>query len=129
MNNEVTVKCRDFGGCVIVTVPGDVEASHVDEIHASEVASGGGHVVLDIARASAVHPTAAARLAAWYRRVEALGGGVCIVTKEDDVRSQVAQAGAGPSPRFYDEIGDALEASMAARQAAMADGLHAQVSS
>jgi len=117
VSTEVTVKCRDFGGCTIVTVPGDVEAAHVDEIHAS-AASASGHVVLDLARASAVHPSAVTALAALHQRVQAQGGGVCIVTKEDDVRSQVAEAAGRPSPAFYDEIGDALEASIAAHQAA-----------
>lgn len=116
VSTEVTVKRRDFGGCTIVTVPGDVEAAHVDEIRASAAASG--HVVLDLARASAVHPSAVTALAALHRRVQAQGGGVCIVTKEDDVRSQVAKAAGRPSPAFYDEIGDALEASIAAHQAA-----------
>lgn len=118
MSSDVTVTCRDFGGCTIVTVPGDVDPSRVDEIRATTAAVHGSHVVLDIGKASVVHPSAASALAALHRRAQARGGGMCIVTREDGVRSQVSAAVAGTSPRFYDEIGDALEASMAARQAA-----------
>lgn len=120
MSNDVTVKSRDFGGCTIVTVPGDVDAGRVDELHATAVGSDSRHVVLDLAQASVVDPAAATALAALHHRVAARGGGVCIVTREHDVRSQVRAVAAGYSPRFYDEIGDALEASMAARQAALA---------
>lgn len=119
VSNDVTVRCRDFGGCTIVTVPGDVDPGRVDEIHATAAAANGRHVVLDLGNANVVHPLAATALAALHRRVQALGGGVCIVTREHGVRSQVREAAAGSAPPFYDEIGDALEASMAARQAAL----------
>nr|WP_298322266.1 STAS domain-containing protein [Haloactinopolyspora sp.] len=114
---------RDFGGCTIVTVPGDVDQGSADEIKASAAADDVRHVVLDLGNASAVHPAAADVLAALHRRTQERGGGVCFVTREDGVRSQVSAAAAGSpiSPSFYDEIGDALEASMAARQAARRD--------
>lgn len=117
VRSDVTVTSRDFGGCTIVTVPGDVDPGRVDEIHATTAAAGGKHVVLDIGNASVVHPSAASALAALHRRAQARGGGVCIVTREDGVRSQVCAAADGSQPRFYDEIGDALEDSMAACQA------------
>ena len=120
MSNEVTVTCRDFGGCTIVTVPGDVDRASMDEIRASAADAEVRHVVLDLGNASMVHPAAADALAALHRSAQARGGGVKFVTRADDVRSQVSAAAAGSpiSPEFYDEIGDALEASMAARQAA-----------
>lgn len=121
MSNDVTVKCRDFGGCTIVTVPGDLDAGRVDEIHASTAVAAGRHVVLDLGEANVVHPSAVPALAALHQRAAAGGGGVCIVTRELEVRYQVSKAAAGSSPRFYDEIGDALEASMAARQASLAN--------
>lgn len=98
-----------------MTVPGDVDARQVDEIRDS-AAVASGHMVLDIGAANLVHPSAASALAALHRKAYARGGSVRIVTKQVDVRSQVNEAAAGFAPPFYDEIGDALEASMAARQ-------------
>ncbi|WP_162606588.1 STAS domain-containing protein [Jiangella asiatica] len=119
MSNDVTVQCRDFGGCTILTVPGDVDASRVNEIHGAAAAADSQHVVLDLGKASAVHPSAVSALVDLHHRIQARGGGVCIVTREIGVRSQVQEAASGSTPRFYDEIGDALEASMAARQASL----------
>ena len=99
-----------------MTVPADVDAGQVDEIRTSVAVLEKGHVVLDLGAASALQPSAATALAALHRSAYAHGGGVCIVTKRLDVRSQLQEAAAGFAPPFYDEIGDALEASMAARQ-------------
>lgn len=121
MSNDVTVQSRDFGGCTILTVPGDVDAGKVHEIHGAAAAADSQHVVLDLGKARVVHPTAASALVDLHHRIQARGGGVCIVTREIGVRSQVQQVATGSPPRFYDEIGDALEASMSARQASLSD--------
>ncbi len=115
MNNDVTLTRRDFGGCTILTVPGDVDSDRVDEIHASVDIADGRPVVLDLGHVSAVEPSAATALAALHSSLRARGGDVCFVTPEHEVRSQVAAATTDVSPEFFEEIGDALEASMAGR--------------
>lgn len=121
MSNDVAVQTRDFGGCTILTVPGDLDAALADEVQWAANAADSRHVVVDLGRAGSVDPSAASALVGLHERALARGGGVCVVTRENDVRAQLEQAAPGSAPRCYDQIGDALEASMSDRQAALAD--------
>ncbi|WP_162605884.1 STAS domain-containing protein [Jiangella aurantiaca] len=120
MSNDVAVQARDFGGCTILTVPGDLDAALADEIRWAANAADSRHVVVDLGRAGSVDPSAATALVGLHQRIRARGGGVCVVTRDHDVRAQIERAAAGPAPRCYSEIGDALEASMSERQAGLA---------
>ena len=121
VSNDVAVQTRDFGGCTILTVPGDLDAALADEIGWAANAADSRHVVIDLGRAGWVDPTAATALVGLHARARAMGGGVCVVTREIGVRAQLEQAAPGSAPRCYDQIGDALEASMSDRQATLAD--------
>lgn len=120
MSNDVAVQARDFGGCTILTVPGDLDAALADEIRWAANAADSRHVVVDLGRAGSVDPSAASVLAGLHERIRARGGGVCVVTRDHDVRAQLERLAADLGLRCYTEIGDALEASMSERQAGLA---------
>ncbi|WP_158564126.1 STAS domain-containing protein [Jiangella anatolica] len=120
MSNDVAVQARDFGGCTILTVPGDLDVALADEIGWAVNAAGSRHVVVDLGRAAAVDPTAAVVLVGLHERVRARGGGVCVVTTDQDVRAQLERAATVAAPPCFTEIGDALEASMTERQSGFA---------
>lgn len=120
MSNDVAVQARDFGGCTILTVPGDLDAAQADEIRWAANAADSRHVVIDLGRAGSVVPSAAVALVALHQRLRARGGGVCVVTRDLGIRAQLERLAAGSAPRCYSEIGDALEASLSERQAGLA---------
>ncbi|MBB5787919.1 STAS domain-containing protein [Jiangella mangrovi] len=119
MSNDVAVQTRDFGGCTILTVPGDLDAASADEIGWAANSVDSRHVVVDLGRAGSVDPSAATALVGLHERVRARGGGVCVVTREIGVRAQLERLVPGSALRCYDQIGDALEASMSDRDAAL----------
>lgn len=121
MSNDVALQTRDFGGCTILTVPGDLDAALAEEIGWAALAADSRHVVVDLGRAGWVHATAAAALVGLHQQLRARAGGLCVVAREPGVKAQLEQAAPGIAPRCYDQIGDALEASMSDRQAALAD--------
>lgn len=120
MTKDVAVQARDFGGCTILSVPGDLDATLADELRWAANAADSRHVVIDLGRAGAVDPSAAVALVALHQRIRARGGSVGVVTRDLGVRARLERATAGPAPRCYAEIGDALEAALSERQAGLA---------
>ncbi|WP_129667682.1 STAS domain-containing protein [Phytoactinopolyspora endophytica] len=117
--NRATVRCLGFGGCVIVAVRGSVNVHRVDQIRAASAAADSDHIVLDLRNVSAIDASAAPALASLCRRAQSSGGSLCIVTQASGLRSRVRHAAPDCYPPFYDDIGEALEASMTARENAI----------
>ncbi|NEE03555.1 STAS domain-containing protein [Phytoactinopolyspora halotolerans] len=115
MPGQASVTRVDFGGCVIMAAYGHVD---VHQIRAGCAAAGHDHIVLDLRQATAIHPSAASAVASVCRRVHSCGGTLCIVTAVPAVRARIEGAALTCCPRFFDDIGEALEASMTAREAA-----------
>lgn len=118
--NAGGVRRWNFGGCEIVTVNGDLTSALVGEIRSGTSPASTGPLVLDLRYARSLHVSVAPTLAQLHNHVRARGYGVTVVVDSEAARSELVASLVEHGMPVYDDIADALESALRARDADVA---------